>query len=286
MKVTDLNGATGTACAITINPPLSVTSPAVISGSVGAAFDSGPTTVTGGTTPYTYSILGTLPAGLTLNSSTGAVTGTPTASGLFSIQVTDAKSATGTTSSIAIGAGYTLTVNPSNVTVVAGQSATTTFTFTPYGGYVGTINFSCSGLPAGATCTFLPSSLTANGSNIVQTSTLTITTTASGTTTIGQNKTAPGPTLASFFLLPGLLLGGLIAWRRRSFSARVRGMLLLLLVGVTLAGGAVGCGTVFLNNVTPLGSKVVTVVANANVSTSAGGSSSTQTATFTLTVIQ
>ena len=37
------------------------------------------------------------------------------------------------------GAGYTLAVNPSTITVVAGQSANTTFTFTPYGGYVGTV---------------------------------------------------------------------------------------------------------------------------------------------------
>lgn len=38
-----------------------------------------PLTVTGGTTPYTYFVsTGTLPAGLVLNASTGAVTGTPT----------------------------------------------------------------------------------------------------------------------------------------------------------------------------------------------------------------
>jgi hypothetical protein len=38
-----------------------------------------PLTASGGTTPYTYSVTGTLPAGLSLNAATGAVTGTPTA---------------------------------------------------------------------------------------------------------------------------------------------------------------------------------------------------------------
>jgi hypothetical protein len=45
--------------------------------------------VTGGTPPYTFSVVGTLPTGLTLNANTGAITGTPTTTGSFSIQVTD-----------------------------------------------------------------------------------------------------------------------------------------------------------------------------------------------------
>ncbi len=96
IKVTDSLGATGTGCTITINPPISVTCSGTTAGIVGAPFNSGPITVTGGTAPYTFSIVGTLPAGLTLNASTGAVTGTPTASGTFSIQVTDSLGAVGT----------------------------------------------------------------------------------------------------------------------------------------------------------------------------------------------
>jgi hypothetical protein len=51
------------------------------SGEVGTAFNSPAVTVTGGTSPYTFSIVGTLPAGLTLNTATGAVTGTPDGGG-------------------------------------------------------------------------------------------------------------------------------------------------------------------------------------------------------------
>jgi hypothetical protein len=292
LKVTDALGVTGTTCAITINDQIWISCGGSNTGMKGQPFDSGPATVSGGMAPYTFSVVGTLPAGLTLNPSTGEVTGTPTSSGTFSIQVIDSmgKSATADCT-ITDGVGYTLTVNPSSLTVVAGQSATTTFTFAPVGGFVGTISFSCSGLPAGTTCVFVPPSVTADGSNKVQTSTLTITTTSSGTANIGQNSTGPGPTLASFFLLPALLLGSFIAWRRRSFTRRVRGMMLLLLVGIIVAGGVVGCGGSIIQTVTPLGSHSVTVVAKANISTTmSDGSSSTQTeaesANFTLTVIQ
>jgi hypothetical protein len=54
------------------------------SGQVGVAYSS-PLVATGGTPPYSYSIIGgSLPTGLTLNASTGAITGTPTAAGAFS----------------------------------------------------------------------------------------------------------------------------------------------------------------------------------------------------------
>ena len=66
----------------------------VTSDPVGTAFPSNAITVTNGTTPYTFSVVGTLPTGLALNTSTGAVTGTPTVSGSFSITATDANGTT------------------------------------------------------------------------------------------------------------------------------------------------------------------------------------------------
>jgi hypothetical protein len=74
---------------------LVVPCPAVTTGDVNVPFNT-QVTVSSGTAPYTYSIVGTLPAGLTLTG-TGAVIGTPTASGSFSVKVTDATGAAGTT---------------------------------------------------------------------------------------------------------------------------------------------------------------------------------------------
>lgn len=49
----------------------------------------------GGTAPYTYALVGTWPTGISINSGTGAVSGTPTVDGSFaglSVKVTDADS--------------------------------------------------------------------------------------------------------------------------------------------------------------------------------------------------
>ncbi len=57
--------------------------------------------VTGGTAPYVFAIIaGSLPPGLTLNTSSGLVSGTPTTSGMFAytVQVTDANGLTATAS--------------------------------------------------------------------------------------------------------------------------------------------------------------------------------------------
>src|SRR5208283_1532953 len=58
-------------------------------------------TASGGVAPYTFSITsGSLPPGLTLNTSTGAITGTPTTAGTynFTAQVVDSKGSTATAS--------------------------------------------------------------------------------------------------------------------------------------------------------------------------------------------
>ncbi len=84
---------------LTLVAPFSLTCSATNTGEVNVAFNSGPQTVTGGTAPYTFSVAtGAVPAGLTLNVSTGAVTGTPAAAGSFTMQVKDANGvvATGT----------------------------------------------------------------------------------------------------------------------------------------------------------------------------------------------
>src|SRR6185436_7853673 len=94
-------GTTTNSCGITIAvaaPALSCV--AATTGQVGVAYSSS-LVATGGVAPYTYSIVaGSLPTGLTLNSSTGAITGTPTTAGSFpfTAKVVDSRgTAAGTT---------------------------------------------------------------------------------------------------------------------------------------------------------------------------------------------
>jgi hypothetical protein len=75
--------------------PLSLSCTLPATAQVGVAY-SGSCSASNGTAPYTYSITsGALPAGLTLNTSTGAITGTPTTQGAnssFTVTATDSES--------------------------------------------------------------------------------------------------------------------------------------------------------------------------------------------------
>src|SRR5579862_157565 len=102
---------------------LTLTPSTLPAGTQGTAYNQ-TVTATGGTGPYTYSVSsGSLPAGLSLNTSTGAITGTPTGSGAsaFTIASVDSLGDTGSRSySVNIGTN-SLTVNPS--TLPAGTKA-------------------------------------------------------------------------------------------------------------------------------------------------------------------
>ena len=88
--------ASAASTAVTVNVPPSLTFAAPPGGEVGVAY-SDALTVGGGTAPYAWSVsTGTLPPGLTLNPSTGLLSGTPTTAGSysFSVLVTDSSGQT------------------------------------------------------------------------------------------------------------------------------------------------------------------------------------------------
>src|SRR5439155_1405260 len=126
-------GRTGTATlTLTIKPPAPVIQPPfTATGQVGVAFSY---QITATNSPTSFNVTGLLPAGLSVNTSTGLISGTPTTAGTYSVTIS-ATNAGGTgsatltltinnpvptitsispTSATAGGAQFTLTVNGTN----------------------------------------------------------------------------------------------------------------------------------------------------------------------------
>ena len=88
-------------------------SPSTLSAATVGTSYSATVTASGGTGPYSYTVSsGTLPPGLGINASSGAISGTPTAGGSFSFTISAADSATPQN---VVSQGYTLTVNAPTV---------------------------------------------------------------------------------------------------------------------------------------------------------------------------
>ena len=93
---------------VTVNPAVSVAPVSLSGGTVGTAYTQ-TVSATGGTgTGYAFTVTsGTLPAGLILNATTGAITGTPTMAGMFTVTITATDNGTNTGSK-----AYTVTILP------------------------------------------------------------------------------------------------------------------------------------------------------------------------------
>lgn len=97
VRATDTLGRSDTSAqVITVRAVVRITSIHRTGGTIGVAY-SGSAAAANGWTPYTWAIVsGAIPTGTTLNTSTGAITGTPSATGGFAytLRVTDALSVT------------------------------------------------------------------------------------------------------------------------------------------------------------------------------------------------
>ena len=202
---------------ITINPAPSIITSSLAPGVVAQSYNQS-LTMAGGTLPITWSLNGSLPPGLTFNTGTGAITGTPTADGTYSfdVTVTDVTLAVATrTLQIIVNKVLAITTATSLPSVLSGQTTSTTLV-----GTGGTLPYSWSavGLPAGfalsaftgqltetpnitGTFSFTATLTDANGTTVSRVFTVTVNTPVSVTTTTLNpwtvNRAGYSQTLAS-----------------------------------------------------------------------------------------
>ncbi|CAN0409753.1 unnamed protein product, partial [Phaeothamnion confervicola] len=153
VQATDTLFNTGTrAYTVTVNlAPLTITPTSLPAGTVGTSYSQS-VTASGGTGPYAYSTLsGSLPAGLTLNTLSGLISGTPTTGGTsnFTIGATDSVGTVGSQAySLTIGTA-SLTLSPTTLPNGT-QSTAYSQTVTASGGNGSyTYSLSSGSLPAG-----------------------------------------------------------------------------------------------------------------------------------------
>jgi hypothetical protein len=230
-------------------------------------------------------------------SCTITVTFAPASTGAKSASISIAGNASNSPQSASLSgtgtpaADYSVTVNPATLTVQSGHSGTATFTVTPVGGYSGTVQLSCSGLPTGASCVFQPAQAVLDGSNTPATVQLTLHTTGSNGVLssklpFGPWGTPPDLKLVMFSVSTGfialMLLGTL---RLRRTSLRYGAGILMLAMGCAIGLGLAGCGSTKL---TPVAPSVGTLAGqySATVTAAASGGSANHAAALTITITQ
>jgi hypothetical protein len=213
--------------------------------------------------------------------------------------------------SAAIPPSYSITANPATLSIAQGATGSTTLTFTPVGGYSGTLTLSCGNLPSFVTCGFTQngvskSTVTMNGSGQAVTATLTIDTNSSAARLQAEPAMRHGlpgherPQGPSSTILLGMIvgwpglgtgLGGLAAAfaRRRKGTkrrARLAQLGLLAVMAAAVLAGFSGCGGTAssVTQVTPTGSS--TILITATQSSGGSGSLASQTLSFSVTITQ
>jgi hypothetical protein len=155
---------------VTIIPPTIVLSPLTLPRVVVNTTYTASLSASGGTAPYTFEITtGSLPNGLTLNTNTGAITGTPTVIGdfAFTVTATDNDGFTGSQLyTISVTNAPQVSFNPTTVSVTEGAAVSNNISFTlniaPVADVIMNLVVDA---PDDEQCSVSPTSVTFNASN-------------------------------------------------------------------------------------------------------------------------
>ena len=175
-------------------PTANITSPATnvtVNPGGAVAFSGSGTDPDGTISAYAWTFVGGTPASASVAAPGNVVYSTPGVR-TASLSVTDnggLSSASPATRTITV-ADFSLSRTPGSRTVVQGGAATYTATVTPLSGFTGTVAFSVTGLPSGATASFSPESVATSGSTTLTVATTTAT--PPGTYALGIRGTS-GP---------------------------------------------------------------------------------------------
>jgi hypothetical protein len=279
--------------AVIVPPTVTAVSPATGSVAGGTSVTITGTNFTGATA---VDFGGTAATGLTINSATQITAVSPKGSnGTVDVTVVTpgGTSAVNAADQFVFTPGsYTLTENPTTVTIKAGQTGNTTLTLTPAGGYTGSVILNCLNLPVHTACVFSQtggggSTVTMSGNNQPVQVALTIETNVATQMAMTTGQQSPlNPILPALaFWWPGGIVG-LAGFGRRKKKGLMRSQQRLLRIGLlvlmtgAMAGVLAGCGGGSMSNTTPAGTSTVTVTSTAP----AGTSGLSQSVNFTLTI--
>jgi hypothetical protein len=167
---------------------------------------------------------------------------------------------------------FSLTISPGTATLQAGSSASFTVKAIPLNVFTGAITLACSSsnMPAGASCQFMPRTLTITASGLAGASTLTVVTTGSAA------WLPPLPKRRGFRMLYGTWLGlastlGLLALvfspkHRKQLPSRIFLLLVVACLGQLACGGGSGSNNNPASSAkaTPPGTYTITVTGSAS----------------------
>ncbi len=159
------------------------------------------------------------------------------------------------------GSDFTMAVAPNPLFVTAGQSVTAGLFIIPANGFNETVTLTCSGQPAGSTCTLNPTSVTLDGTNTANA--LVMVTTTARPAAVPPAVGPSGRMTRPFAPLLVLLVFAAAAFALR-LPARQRRLRLGFATALVLLALAAGCGGGgAATNGTPVGQNTVTVTGTA-----------------------